>query len=794
MATPPNYESLTEKTAGFVLKYRFAAMAVVATLTLFFAAQLPRLRVNTSMDIWFMKHDPEIVTYNEFRDQFGHDIGFVVGLRHDDVFSRSFLEELSEFVTDAEAVPGVRKVTSLVNIAVPQKNQETDRVEMVPLIGALSDNRSDSSALRERAGSSSLVTQQLLSADGEATAVLITLDADSASQHFEAEVVRAVEAAAHARFTDADIQLAGLPVFNRAMLEYSNRDVMLVGGLAATLVLVASWWMFGDLIVALVPLSVVLLAVIWNLGLMAAFGYELTMLGTPLVMLTIVVGVADAIHVMAAYRRRLTQGDEQRTALSRGLGSVLVPCLFTTLTTTVGFYSMSTSRLVPLQEFGWFSGLGALVAFVLCVVYLVPMLSYLKPPPSTNVAGEQRNLTTKWLERLSHPTVRSSRWVVGLTMLMLIPSLVFISWLTATANVNYYFRPDDPVSIASEAIDEQFGGSATIELQVTTSDRGLTDKGKLRRIEALQEWIESLPGVTRSTSVVDVLKEYQLVTTGEHRLPKSSRIGVVLRQMRRRNPAEFGQLVQQEFSIGRVTANLRWTEVDELVARVPEIERKLASEFGDPTDLHISATGSVKLMARMQEYLISSQIRSLLVAAATITVMMMVLLRSWKLGLLSMIPNLVPIILGLGFMALCDIRLNPGTVMIAGVAMGLVVDDSCHFLTHFRRHLVANVPLRDAIAMTIEETGRPIIMTSLLLTLGFGCLALGSFVPTIHFGVITGLVIVLALAADLILLPAMLVLIAPRATRASRIVSAENSQDDLSMQRCVPGHSPPHMV
>lgn len=571
-----------------------------------------------------------------------------------------------------------------------------------------------------------------------------------------------METAAKEHFTNTTIQLAGLPVFNRAMLEYSNRDVLLVGGLAAALVLVTTWWMFRSLIMALVPLSVVLTAVIWDLGLMAACGYQLTILGTPLVMLMIVVGVADAIHVMAAYRRRLALGDDQRKALMKGVGSVLVPCLFTTLTTMVAFYSMGTSRLVPLQEFGWFSGCGALIAFLLCVTYLVPMLSYMKPPPTATVERDQQNWTSKWLGRLSRPTVRSSWWVVGLTLMMLLPSLAAITWLSATANVNYYFRPDDPVSVSSKAIDEQFGGSASIELQVTTSEWGLTDTDKLRRIEALQEWVESLPGVTRTTSIVDVLKEYQRITTGKDRLPKSSRIGVVLRQMRRRNPEQFGQLVQQEFSVGRITANLRWDEVDQLVERVPELDRRLASQFGDPADLRVTATGSVKLMARMQEYLVSSQIRSLLVAAVTITVMMMVLLRSWKLGLLSMIPNLVPIALGLGFMALCDIRLNPGTVMIAGVAMGLVVDDSCHFLTHFRRHLIAGVPLHDAIAMTIDETGRPIIMTSLLLTLGFGCLALGSFVPTIHFGVITGLVIVLALAADLLLLPAVLVLVTPR--------------------------------
>ncbi len=191
-----------------------------------------------------------------------------------------------------------------------------------------------------------------------------------------------------------------------------------------------------------------------------------------------------------------------------------------------------------------------------------------------------------------------------------------------------------------------------------------------------------------------------------------------------------------------------------------EFIQELNKEY-QSDELHVEVTGYVKMMSEMEHYLLNSQIRSLMVAFVVITLMMLLLLRSARLAIFSMIPNFVPIALGLAFMVPMGIALDPGTVMIGSIALGLVVDDTVHFLVRLRRNL-ATSDRPGAIEKTMEQTGRPIIQTSIILALGFSVLTLGSFTPNVAFGLISAAVIILAVVADLVMLPAALIVIKPR--------------------------------
>ncbi|MCZ7586438.1 MAG: MMPL family transporter [Deltaproteobacteria bacterium] len=207
---------------------------------------------------------------------------------------------------------------------------------------------------------------------------------------------------------------------------------------------------------------------------------------------------------------------------------------------------------------------------------------------------------------------------------------------------------------------------------------------------------------------------------------------------------------------------MRFSDAQQLSHNVPLIERALAEHFsGD--DLRIEMTGFLKLMSDMERYIMDSQIKSFTIAFVVVSAMMMLLLRSVRLGLFAMIPNLMPILLGIAFMGTVGIKLDPGTIVIGCIALGLVVDDTVHFLVRLRRHLVEeNRGVPDAIERTMDEAGRPIIITSVLLAGGFLTLVMGSFAPNIYFGVITGMIILIALVADLVVLPAALLVIKPK--------------------------------
>jgi predicted RND superfamily exporter protein len=224
---------------------------------------------------------------------------------------------------------------------------------------------------------------------------------------------------------------------------------------------------------------------------------------------------------------------------------------------------------------------------------------------------------------------------------------------------------------------------------------------------------------------------------------------------------DFTSLVQDNYGVARVSARVQMSNAEHLAAEIPSIEKKLRAEYGDDS-LRVTATGFIKLMSDMESYLVASQTNSFLLAFAIIVLMLGMLLRSARLALFSMIPNFLPILCGIGFMSAVGIPLDPGTVMIGSIALGLVVDDTVHFMVRLRRRMHAGDGIDAAVANTVRVAGRPIVITSVVLIAGFLVLMMASFTPNFNFGLVTALVVALALVADLAVLPAALVLIRPR--------------------------------
>jgi predicted RND superfamily exporter protein len=273
-------------------------------------------------------------------------------------------------------------------------------------------------------------------------------------------------------------------------------------------------------------------------------------------------------------------------------------------------------------------------------------------------------------------------------------------------------------------------------------------------------------------SIVDYLKEADRVRHDRSvgRIPPE-RLYTVLLRMNRIAPDIFYQWSDESFSMGRVSARLPLSKADQLAAQVPLINAELDRRFPND-DLRLTSTGYVKLVNNMRIYLLKSQVKSLLLAALGVTIMMCWMLRSIRLGLLSMIPNLIPVAIGISVMGFTGILLDPGTVMIGSVALGLVVDDTCHFLAYLQRQQLAGENMSTAILTSMRRTGRPIVLTSIILSAGFMALAAGSFAPSIYFGVVISVIVIFALLADLLLLPAILQLLIGRRQSSSVAAAA----------------------
>lgn len=751
-----------------VLRLRYPIIAVAILLTALGAWRATTLQFDSDIEIWFLQGDPDLVTYHRFLDQFESDEFAVIGIFADDVFTPEILTAIRDATERARDVPHAARVLSLSNAKIIE-SRGAFNASFGHVMAEVPGTMADAQALRARVLDNVLLADNLVSRDGKATAILVELHPDGNSFDGKVAMVQALRRIAQETLSDIDVDFAlgGSPVLDEAFFLYTERDFAVLGPAAGLVALLACLLLLRHPVMALLPLVVVGAAVAWTLGMMAVAGLRIDIISTSLFAVILAVGIADSVHLVSDYMQQIADGKPRGRAVADATAELIIPCLFTSLTTMAGFLSLMTSSLRPVARFGWLAASGVAFAFVLSMTLAPALLRVLPAPRAESMRRVSGGALSRLLSLLGRPTPTSSRAVLGVSVLLLVGAAVLGQRMYIGSNVMNYFKPGDPMRTDTARLDRALGGSGSMEFLVETPPGGLKEPATLARIDALTTRIERMQGVAGVHSVLEPLKEtHRVLTDGtpaSATLPDSRPMAAQFYMMIEGDP-DFVHMVRGDYDRARMTARVRMSEAEVLASRVGEVIGWLRQDYDDD-QLRITATGYVRLMSKMEAYLLSSQIRSLGLAAVVITLMMWLLLGSARLMALSMIPNFVPIALGLGFMALVGFALDPGTVMIGSIALGLVVDDTVHFLVRLRRNLVGR-DMADAIAATMGQTGRPIILTSVILSAGFAVLGLGSFMPNVAFGSISAVVIVLALISDLVMLPAVLLLLGGKVAAA----------------------------
>lgn len=756
---------LERKIADAIIDHPRAVLGIAALITLISLLFAPRVGFNSSIGAWFLDDDPDLVTYWAFIERFEADEITVVGVfpKKGALFTPQGLKDFEGLAKAVEAAPYVHRAYSLFNARIIDTSQGMMETSTLMESG-LPDTPEAAAALKEQALANDLIRGRLLSEDGEAAALIVELSPDNNT--FDAKMAQTVALRKIAEgYSDTyDLRLAGSPPVNEAFIRYSSQDYLLFVPLMSLLIFVATYFLFGSLSATLITLVSVSVATLWLFGVMGILGVDLTIVSSGLLAMILAVGVADSVHVLSAYYQRVSRGMTPDEATRDGLAHLLLPCLFTSLTTAVGFLALQVSSLKPIREFGWLAAVGVLFAFTMSMTVVPILLPKTKALDPSFMAKQREGLIHRLLSKIGRMTRAHAVviWLIAIPLTAL--SLWSIPSIPVGANVMNYFKAGDPIREDVYKVDQALGGTSTLEFLIEAPDEGLKDPEILARIDEFARWTETLPGVSRAISVADVLRETNRALGGGDpafaALPTSRAMAAQLYLVLEEDD-DFQKLVREDYSVTRLTAQARLSSAGILTKELGLIDERLARDFpGD--ELKVSFTGYFKLMSEMENYLVESQVRSFSVSFVAITIMMFMLLGSVWLGLFAMIPNLMPIILGLGFMALTGIDLNPGTVMIGSIALGLVVDDTVHALVHLRRKVSEGHDLDAAISLTLTEAGRPILITSLVLAMGFSVMLLGSFTPNIYFGTVAAVVTLLAVVADLTLLPAALKLIRPK--------------------------------
>lgn len=748
--------------------HRWLAMLTTGLLLLASVVGLSRLRMETSTLGLFHSSDPARVAYEQFKHDFANDELLLIMVEPEEVWDRKFLRDLQDVHRQLEErVPHLAEIYSLVNARVTRG--EEDGLVVEDLLREIPKDAVAMAAFRQRVLGNPLYVGTLVSANGAHTLIVLepaVQRQDLADAEVDVPQYREMLSAARAVLQPLQdrgviVHYSGNPMVELmlfdAMLADTERLVPLVG-LIIVLVLIL---LFRRPSGVLAPLAVVAAAALSTLGVMGALGVPLTNVTTIVPTFVLVVGIADSVHILTLFFRHHCHGTDKQTAVRQAYLHAGPPVLLTSLTTAAGLVSFVTADVAWVAHLGMMAPVGVVLALFYTAFFLPALLAIL--PIRARQQAEDRGRAGALLVRLGKWSTEHSLLVVGLWGVLLAVSSLGLARVQLSQNGMKWFAPDHPLRNATEAIDQAMGGTLTIEVLIDTGRvDGVVDAGFLAELERSGKWLQEYARgpviIGKALSVTTALKETHRALNEDrasfYRVPETNAlVAQELLLFEMAGPDELERVVSDDRQVARLTLNAPFADGIAFTDAIADIKVHLAERF---PDCAITVTGITNLFVQTVRNILTSMSKSYPFALLVITILMVTLLGHVRIGLLSMVPNLTPILIVVGLMGWVDIPFDFSTMTVGSLALGLVVDDTIHFLHTFNRGREHTGSVEGGVRFTMETTGRAMLVTSLTLTAGFLAYTQAELENLWNFGVLTSAIIMLALLADFTLVPALL--------------------------------------
>jgi hydrophobe/amphiphile efflux-3 (HAE3) family protein len=792
-------EAWFETYAHVIYRNRIKTIVITLVLTAAMVSQIPQISIDTSTEGFLHTDDPELVAYNDFRDQFGRDEVLIIAIKSADIFSQRFLEKILKLHEELEEnVPYIDDITSLVNAR--NTRGEADELIVEDLLEDWPQNQNEMTALRKRVLANPLYKNLLISEDATFTTIIIKthshsslgqdgdvlegFEEEAAEDHSEKPKVadqgayltdeensQAVNAARSViekyRAPDFKIFLTGSPVVTHFLKRSMINDMRKFVALAVATVAILLFVMFRRVSGVLLPLVIVVLSLLATIGIMALAGVAIKVPTQILPSFLLAVGVGTSVHILAIFYQRLQKTNEKKEAIAYALGHSGLAVVMTNVTTASGLMSFSTAEVAPVADLGMFAGIGVLLTFINTLV-LLPAVLALVPIRAKNSNSKQSksSLMDRFLSGISHFATTRPVPILIVSFLIVGLSIFAALQIRFSHDVLKWFPEKNEIRQATEKIDHELRGTLNLEVIIDAGNENkLYNPALLNRIDKATADTESLKledvFVGKAWSLSTILKEINQALNENrsdyYRIPSDrDLIAQEFLLFENSGSDDLEDVVDSQFSKARFTIKGPFKDAVKYNRFIDTVNRYFDDNFPDAT---ITLTGLMALMSRTVNNAAMSMAKSYVIALVVITALMIILIGRFRIGLLSMIPNLAPILLMLGIIGATPFKMDLFTMMVASIAIGLAVDDTIHFMHNFRRYYEQSGDPKKAVYETLHTTGRAMLVTTIVLSIGFFIFVFASMNNLFAFGLLTAVTILMALAADYLVAPALMVLV-----------------------------------
>lgn len=744
---------------------RWSTLAVWSAL--FVGSVLACLGVAFSTDytIFFAEDDPERVAFTEMEERFTQtdNFVFVVKPAHGDVFTGRTLDAVARLSERAEAIPYARRVDSLVNH--PRASSTMDDLLVAPLVQDATQLSPDALAeIRAHALAEPLLAGGLVAEDGSATGVVVTLDLpreDPMEVREATTAARAMVETLRVEEPELEVRLSGLAAMNDAFMGVSIDDllsvvpVMYMGMFLLLFVLLRS----VGATLAIGAVVTVSCAAAMSVAGLAGFPLTPPSASAPTVVMTL--AIADCVHVFVAARHARASGLAKDDAIVAALRETWRPVVLTSLTTMAGFLALNFAESTPFWHLGNMAAVGIAVALLASLTLFPALLGFVKIPPLAESDGGFASQVFGFVGRLAQRALARPALALGVGLALTVVGGVAMTRLVSNEQFVEYFDEGVEFREDTEFLVENLTGIYGLEYVLDSgAPDDIVDPAYLGHVDDFATWLRAQPEVRHVHAFSDVLRSVSEGFTGDRALPES-----------REASAQTLLLYEMSLPAGRdlrdrVDAERRRTRLSATVGNLSTVElRDLETRSeawlraNTPESMHTEATSPVMIFSKLTARNTHAMLRGNLATLVVISLFLLLVLRRRRLAIVSLLPNLAPMVGAYGLWALVRQEIGIVAAIAGSVCLGIVVDDTIHLLSRYERYRDRGESVEDALHHTLATVGPALVVTSLVLALGFGALTFSSFQMNVHLGALTSLVIFLALLADLFFLPSLVLVV-----------------------------------
>lgn len=738
-------------------RYKKVVLVIFLIFTGISAYYTTKLQFSFSFDQFFPKDDPDFLFYQKFIEDFETDDNFLlIGIPHaPSVFDSNFLNTVHLASTDIQSLTNVRQVRSITNLSYPVKTPFGFMT--IPAVHLEEPARygEDKKTIFE----DTRIVNNLINETGDALCIFVKTT-DNLGLPESIQLINSLDSVFAAKGIKEKHYL-GRAYFQKELVHFQTDEIKKSTIISGILITILLWFLYRQPMAVFITLSTVGLGLVIFMGMLGMMGTQLTALSALFPILMLIVGSSDVIHIYTKYTDEMKWQSDHKQAMWNTLKHIGLATLITSLTTAFGFASLSTSKLETIREFGLQSALGVIVAYLAVLFYMVPLLLIFPIKNPENIHHGKR-FWQNILEKVYRVTSRFSGRIIFTSWVMVVVLIFGISLIKTNYSIVDNLPHHSKVREDFLYFENNFGGFRPLEYAVIVHSGSSTaeDYDVVRQVNLLEEKLLTYPFVktvlSQATVYKSLARSFGGNQSGSYVFPEDI---IQFQQfqdlMKKVKSPEQKVLVSKDGTKTRISARIQDIGADRIAAFGHEVDGWINQNL-DTSQISFQRTGTGFIMDKNSVYVKENLLQGLGISLVLISLLMGLMLRSLRMVIISLIPNIIPLLVTGAILGYFGIDLEAGISIVFAIIFGIAVDDTIHFLAKYKLCLSDGLDQETAIQKSIMETGKAIIFTSLVLSLGFLVMVFSYNPPTYTIGILISATLFSALICDLFLLPVLL--------------------------------------